>query len=60
MDTLTIKELQSRDEIIEAFPIMKQLRTHLDEVTYLELVCEAQEKDRYQLSVYKVKGISLQ
>ena len=31
MNELTIKELQSRDEIIEAYPIMKQLRTHLDE-----------------------------
>lgn len=49
MDTLTIKELQSRDEIIEAFPVMKQLRTHLDENTYLELVIAAQENDRYKM-----------
>ncbi|WNF35402.1 GNAT family N-acetyltransferase [Bacillaceae bacterium IKA-2] len=49
MDDLTIKELQSRKEILEAFPVMKQLRSHLDESIYLELVIEAQEKDRYKL-----------
>ena len=49
LSTLTIKELKSRNEIIEAFPIMKQLRTHLDESTYLELVLEAQEVDRYKM-----------
>jgi GNAT superfamily N-acetyltransferase len=47
MDSLTIKELQSEKEILEAFPIMKQLRTHLDPRTYLALVTEAQEKDSY-------------
>lgn len=31
MGTVTIKELQSQDEITQAFPVMKQLRTHLDE-----------------------------
>ena len=49
LNTLAIKELKSCDEIIEAFPIMKQLRSHLDESTYLELVLEAQEVDRYKL-----------
>lgn len=49
MDTLTIKELQTQNEVIEAFPIMRQLRTHLDESTYLELVKEAQEKDSYKM-----------
>ena len=38
-----IKELQSREEIIEAFPIMQQLRTHLNENTYLELVMDAKK-----------------
>lgn len=38
LNTLTIKELKLRNEIIEAFPIMKQLRTHLDEGTYLEVL----------------------
>ena len=49
MDTLTIIELQSQKDILEAFPVMNQLRTHLDEKTYLDLVTEAKEKDMYRL-----------
>lgn len=49
MSSLTMKELQTDHEIIEAFPVMKQLRTHLDESTYLDLVREAKEKDRYKM-----------
>lgn len=49
MSNVTIKELHSQYEIREAFPIMRQLRTHLDETTYLELVLEAQEKEEYKL-----------
>ncbi|MFC5602512.1 GNAT family N-acetyltransferase [Sporosarcina koreensis] len=49
MDTLTIKELHSEKEILEAFPVMNQLRTHLDEKAYLDLVLEAKEKDMYRL-----------
>lgn len=44
-----IKELQSRREIIEAFPIMQQLRTHLNENSYLELVIDAIENDSYKM-----------
>jgi len=44
-----IKELQSKREIASAFPVMRQLRTHLDEKTYLELVSEAQEKEGYKM-----------
>lgn len=49
MSNLTIKELQSRNEIIKAFPVMSQLRTHLDEGSYLELVSEAKEKEGYKM-----------
>jgi GNAT superfamily N-acetyltransferase len=49
MNTLTIKELQSPNEIMEAFPVIKQLRTHLDESSYLELVMDAKENDRYKM-----------
>ncbi|MBO0994340.1 GNAT family N-acetyltransferase [Bacillus sp. SD088] len=49
MNTIIIKELQTKTEMIEAFPVINQLRTHLDEETYLELVLEAQEKDRYKM-----------
>ncbi|WP_323740429.1 GNAT family N-acetyltransferase [Filobacillus milosensis] len=48
-DTLTFKELQSQNEILEAFSVMKQLRKHLDEETYLDLVLDAKEKDRYKM-----------
>ncbi|MGN7287388.1 GNAT family N-acetyltransferase [Shouchella rhizosphaerae] len=44
-----IKELQSEKEILAAFPVVKQLRTHLDESEYLEFVIEAQGKDRYKM-----------
>ncbi|MCA1010591.1 GNAT family N-acetyltransferase [Halobacillus halophilus] len=49
MDTVTVKELITKDEIMQGFPVMKQLRTHLDENTYLELVLEAREVDRYRM-----------
>ncbi len=49
MYILTINELQSQKEILEAFPVMNQLRSHLDEKTYLDLVTEAIEKDKYRL-----------
>lgn len=49
MDTLIIKELQSQDEILQAFPVMKQLRTHLNEESYLNLVTQAQEKEYYRM-----------
>ncbi|VEF49776.1 acetyltransferase [Bacillus freudenreichii] len=49
MRRLRIKELQSRTEMMEAFPVMKQLRTHLDEKVYLELISEAQEKEGYKM-----------
>lgn len=49
MGVITISELQSTNEILAAFPVMKQLRTHLDVESYLDLVVEAQDKDMYRL-----------
>ncbi|MGV2622536.1 UNVERIFIED_CONTAM: GNAT family N-acetyltransferase [Halobacillus marinus] len=46
---MKVKELVSKQEIIAAFPVMKQLRTHLTESAYLDLVTEAQRVDRYRL-----------
>ena len=58
MDTVTTKELQSQEEILQAFSVMNQLRTHLTEKTYLELVTEAKERDMYKLvALYKDKEI---
>lgn len=45
-----IQALHTEDEILAAFPVMKQLRKHLDQKTYLELVKEAQEVDQYQMA----------
>lgn len=56
MNTIKIKELQTQPEVIEAFPVMNQLRTHLDVETYLELVLEAQEKDRYKMFALMDEG----
>lgn len=44
-----IIELQSPDEIKQAYPVMKQLRTHLDEERFLSLVMEAQVEENYRL-----------
>ncbi|WP_416150983.1 GNAT family N-acetyltransferase [Salipaludibacillus sp. HK11] len=44
-----VKELRSQAEIESAYPTMRQLRNHLDEKTYVELVLEAQIKEQYRL-----------
>lgn len=44
-----IQELKSKEEMRAAFPIVKQLRTHLDEPAYLRLVEEARQKDNYRM-----------
>lgn len=49
MNRLIIKELQTQNEMMEAFQVIKQLRTHLDEEIYLELVLEAKQKDGYKM-----------
>lgn len=49
MKDYIIKELYSKSEILNAFPVMKQLRTHLDEIAYLDLVLDAQKNDHYKM-----------
>lgn len=49
MNTLKVNELQTQKELLAAFPIMKQLRTHLDETSYLDLVIDAQKNDSYKM-----------
>lgn len=41
--------MNTKDEWLEAFQVMKELRPHLDEKNFLELVKEAQEKDMYRI-----------
>ncbi|MED3713873.1 GNAT family N-acetyltransferase [Bacillus thermocopriae] len=47
--SITIKELTTKQEWMDAFPVMKQLRTHLDEESYLKLVEEAVQKEGYRM-----------
>jgi GNAT superfamily N-acetyltransferase len=45
-----IKELKSETDWLEAYPLMKQLRTHLDRDQYLELVKDAAASDGYKMA----------
>lgn len=56
MRKMEIKELKTKTELLSAFPVMKQLRTHLDESSYLALVKEAAEKDSYRLFALLEEG----
>lgn len=44
-----IKELKTEEAWRSAFPVMKQLRTHLDEQTFVELVRNASDQNDYRL-----------
>lgn len=48
MSDVTIRELESQTEWVDAFPVMKQLRTHLDEEQYLDYL-ERMTADGYRL-----------
>ncbi|HCX47742.1 MAG TPA: GNAT family N-acetyltransferase [Bacillus sp. (in: Bacteria)] len=56
MNDPIIKDLQSKNDILAAFPVIKQLRSHLDENTYLELVNDAMEYDGYKMFALFEKG----
>ncbi|HLR66859.1 MAG TPA: GNAT family N-acetyltransferase [Virgibacillus sp.] len=56
MTSLAIHELQTQKEILDAFPIMCQLRTHLHQKNYLHLVTEAKEKDMYKMFALSENG----
>jgi GNAT superfamily N-acetyltransferase len=45
-----IKELKSETDWLEAYPLMKQLRTHLDRDQYLELVKDSAASNGYRLT----------
>ncbi|WP_100489263.1 GNAT family N-acetyltransferase [Sporolactobacillus pectinivorans] len=46
---ISIKELKNEDEWRDVFPVVHQLRTQLDETTYLKLVHEACHHEDYHL-----------
>ncbi len=41
--------MRTKEQWLEAFQVMQELRQHLDEKTYLDLVEEAHQKDMYRL-----------
>jgi GNAT superfamily N-acetyltransferase len=45
-----IKILTNEKEWLEAFEVMKQLRPHLNEESYLDLVREAEAKEDYRIA----------
>lgn len=47
-ETACVKELLNKEELIKAFPVMKQLRIHLVEETYLNLI-EDMKKEGYKM-----------
>lgn len=47
---VAFKEVKTQDELIEAFKVMHELRTHLDEEGYLELL-EPMQKEGYRMIV---------
>lgn len=47
-DTI-IKELVTKEDILNSFPVVQQLRTQLNEDQYVELVAEAMNKDHYRM-----------
>ncbi len=56
MGAQLIKELNTQQEWKQAFPLMKHLRTHLDEESYLELVSEAAQKEGYKMAALFESG----
>lgn len=48
MTDVRIRELESESEWVDAFPVVEQLRTHLDEAQYLEYL-ERMTADGYRL-----------
>ncbi|RKQ30797.1 GNAT family N-acetyltransferase [Oceanobacillus halophilus] len=51
-----IRELKLEKDIREAFPVIRQLRTHLSESEYLNLVLDAQQYDCYKMFALNVDG----
>lgn len=51
MDDVEIRELESEQEWLNAFPVMKQLRTHLDEERYLDYL------ERMTANGYRLFGL---
>ncbi|WP_096187124.1 GNAT family N-acetyltransferase [Evansella halocellulosilytica] len=49
MGEIKINELSTEQEVVSAYPVMSQLRSHLSEEKYVELVLDAQANDQYKM-----------
>lgn len=56
MEKRTIEQLQSRQDLLEGFHIMKLLRPQFTEQSYLALVEEAQKNEAYRQFALRVDG----
>ena len=57
MTESTITELTSEDEWLDAYPVMAQLRTHLDEDSYLAYLREMDEDGYHLFALRTDEGI---
>ena len=51
-ETTYIKELVSNEELLKGFYVMKQLRTHLNEDTYLNLISDMRKEGYKMFALY--------
>ncbi len=51
-ETTYVKELLNKEELLKAFTIMKQLRTHLIEETYLNLILDMKKEGYKMFALY--------
>jgi GNAT superfamily N-acetyltransferase len=56
-ETTYIKELVNKEGLLKAFPIMKQLRTHLVEETYLNLIEDMKREGYKMFALYLVNEV---
>ncbi len=49
-------EILRPQDVLHAFPVIKQLRPQLSEGAFLDLVARAHEQDRYQLAILREQG----
>ncbi|MDW0114793.1 MULTISPECIES: GNAT family N-acetyltransferase [Sporosarcina] len=56
MENRTIEELQSRQELLEGFHVMRYLRPQFTEQSYIALVEEAQKNETYRQFALRVDG----
>jgi GNAT superfamily N-acetyltransferase len=56
MKDITFVKIQNREELERCFPVMKELRPHLNEQEYLEIYRHAHAMDGYEIAAMEHKG----